>query len=219
MLPQTLESISDRHYGRRVLAVTLAGILGAGILTWFMYSLIQTGDQRLDESGRAHIIDFVRLRREETSARKDRRPERPEVDEQPPAPETPQSDSNLADNALAVSDTVLPDGLGDGLGIGGLGFDNADGDYLPIVKIAPVYPQRALYRNIAGTCAVTYTVTTTGATRDVRVLENMCVDEIFYNSSIEAAKKFKYKPRVIDGEAVEVHGVVNQFIYKLPDED
>ena len=153
-------------------ALTLAGMVlgtGAGILTGVMYSLILTGDQRLDESGRAHIIDFVRLRREETSARKDRRPERPEVDEQPPAPETPQSDSNLADNALAVSDTVLPDGLGDGLGIGGLGFDNADGDYLPIVKIAPAYPMVARNRGIEGHCLVEYTVTPAGTVKDTFV--------------------------------------------------
>ncbi len=219
MVAQVLETISDRHYGRRVLAVALAGVIGAGFLTWFMYSLILTGDRGLDESGRAHIIDFVRLKREESSERKDRRPERPPMDEQPPAPATPQSDSNLGDTTLGVTDMLLPDGLGDGLGIGGLGFDDSDGDYLPIVKIAPVYPQRALYRSITGRCAVIYTVTTTGSTRDVRVLENMCDNPIFHDSSVEAAMKFKYKPRIIDGEAVEVHGVINQFIYKLPGVD
>lgn len=216
MEAQALERISDRHYGRRLLSVALAGLIGAGFLTWFMYSLILTGDRSLDESGRAHLIDFVRLQREESSERKDRRPERPEMDEQPPAPATPQADSNAADNLLSVSDMALPDGMGDGIGIGGLGFDGSDGDYLPIVKIAPVYPQRALYRQIVGTCAVIYTVTTTGATRDVRVLENMCENAIFHDSSVEAAKKFKYKPRVIDGEPVEVHGVINRFIYELP---
>ena len=36
---------------------------------------------------------------------------------------------------------------------------------------------------------------------------------MFYRSSIEAAKRFKYKPRVIDGVAVEVHGVLNRFHY------
>ncbi|MEM1412941.1 MAG: energy transducer TonB [Pseudomonadota bacterium] len=211
-----LQTLSDRGYGRRLLTVALAGVLGAGCLTWFMSSLILSGDQALDESGRAQLIDFVRLQREEASERKDRRPERPEMDEQPPAPATPQTDSSAADNLLNVSDLALPDGMGEGIGIGGLGFDSADGDYLPIVKIAPIYPQRALLREIVGICAVAYTVTTTGATRDVRVIESMCPNPIFYNSSIEAAKKFKYRPRIIDGEAVEVHGVINRFIYELP---
>ena len=218
MHPHALDTISDRHYGWRVLAVVAAGVVGAGFLTWFMYSLILATDQRLDESGRAHIIEFVRLKREEESVRKDRRPERPQIDDQPPAPATPQMDNSQAQSTLSVSDTILPDGMGDGLGIGGLGFDSSDGEYLPIVKVAPIYPHRALLKGMQGNCVVAYTVTTNGSTRDVEVVEHMCDDRVWWKPSIEAAKKFKYKPRIIDGEAVEVHRVTNRFIYELPDE-
>ena len=218
MHPHALDSISDRHYGWRVLAVVIFGVIGAGLLTWFMYTLILAGDHTLDESGRAHIIEFVRLKREESSARKDRRPERPQIDDQPPAPATPQMDSSQAQSTLNVSDTLLPDGVGDGLGIGGLGFDSSDGEYLPIVKVAPIYPHRALVKGMTGNCVVMYTVTTNGSTRDVQVVESMCDDRVFYRPSVEAAKKFKYKPRIIDGEAVEVHRVTNRFIYELPDD-
>jgi len=216
--PHALDSISDRHYGWRVLAVVIIGVVGAGFLTWFMHMLILTGDRRLDDSGKAHIIEFVRLKREEASLRKDRRPERPQVDDQPPAPATPQLDNSQAQSTLSVSDTLLPDGVGDGLAIGGLGFDSSDGEYLPIVKIAPIYPQRALFKRIEGNCVVAYTVTTNGSTRDVRVIEHMCDDRLFWKPSEQAAKKFKYKPRIIDGEAVEVHNVTNRFIYELSDE-
>jgi len=219
MDPGVLESISDRHYGRRVLSVVLAGAVGAGLLTWFMYTLIHSSKQRLDESSRAHIIEFVRLKRQEASVSEDRRPERPEVEDQPPAPATPQLDNSAADATLNVSDTILPDGIGDGLGIGGLGFDSSDGEYLPIVKIAPIYPHRAQLKGIEGNCVVMYTVTTNGSVRDVSVIEHMCDNRIFWSPSITAAKKFKYKPRIIDGEAVEVHRVTNRFIYDLPDED
>lgn len=214
---QALDTISDRHAGRRVLAFALAGILGAGVLTWFMYTLILTGDRTLDESGRAHMIDFVRIKREEASVRKDRRPERPDLQDQPPAPATPDLDSNSSGDTLNVSDTALPQGLDGGMDIGGLGFGSSEGDYLPIVKIAPIYPQRALQRGLEGNCTVEYTVTTTGATRDVRVLEDRCDSSLWHGPSIDAAKKFKYKPRVIDGEAVEVFGVTNRFIYVIPE--
>ena len=46
----------------------------------------------------------------------------------------------------------------------------------------------------------------------------MCDDSIFHKPSIEAAEKFKYKPRIIDGEAVEVFDVTNRFIYVIPDQ-
>ena len=70
-------------------------------------------------------------------------------------------------------------------------------------------------KGLEGECVVIYTVTTNGSTRDVKVVENMCDDSVFWRASVEAAKKFKYKPRVIDGEAIEVHNVTNRFIYEL----
>ena len=36
-----------------------------------------------------------------------------------------------------------------------------------------------------------------------------------YAASVKAALKFKYKPRVVDGEAIEVAGVQNKFTYTL----
>lgn len=217
-MPQrALHELEDRHYGRRVAAFVAAGAVIAMVLTWFMHQLIHSSQQRLDESGHAHLVDFVRLKREETSTRKDRRPARPTQAQAPPAPAAPEADSSRSETTLSVSAPVIPDGLDSAVQIGGLGFDSSDGEYLPIVKIAPVYPHRGQYRGIEGECVVIFTVTTTGSTRDVRVVERECTDRMFHKPSIEAAKKFKYKPRVIDGQAVEVHGVKNRFIYELPD--
>ena len=213
-----LETINDHHYIWRVLSVVLIGCVGAGFLTWFMYTLIHSSQQELDESSRAHIIEFVRLKRQEASVSRDRRPPRPQVEEQPAAPATPQVDNSQADTVLNVSETILPNGIGGDLSIGDLGFDSSDGEYLPIVKVAPVYPHRAQFKGLEGNCVVMYTVTTNGSTRDVEVVEHMCDDKIFWAPSIAAAKKFKYKPRIIDGEPVEVHRVTNRFIYEMLDE-
>ena len=218
MHARELEIINDRHYGRRVLSMILIGAIGAGFLTWFMHTLILSSQRELDDSSRAHIIEFVRLKRPEASATRERRPPRPAIEEQPPAPATPQAESSQSDATLNVSDAVLPDGTSEGLSIGGLGFDTSDGEYLPIVKVAPFYPQRALVRGIEGNCVVMYTVTTNGSVRDVQVIEHMCDDKIFWASSIAAAKKFKYKPRIIGGEAIEVNRVTNRFIYEIANE-
>ena len=148
MHAKSLERINDHHYGKRVLALLLVGALGAGVLTWFMHVLIHSSRDELDESGRAHIIEFVRLKRQEASLRKDRRPPRPQVTDQPPLPAAPQMENSQAEASLKVSETLLPNGIGDDLGIGGLGFDTSDGEYLPIVKIAPVYPRRAVLSNL-----------------------------------------------------------------------
>lgn len=86
---------------------------------------------------------------------------------------------------------------------------------MPLVKIMPEYPSRAIQRGLEGHCTVEYAVTAMGTTRDVAVVENDCTSSLFYKSSIKAAEKFKYQPRVINGEAIEVKGVKNRFTYTL----
>jgi protein TonB len=97
--------------------------------------------------------------------------------------------------------------------IGLNGASASDGEYLPIVKVQPMYPNRAASRGIEGYCIVQYTVTTTGTTRDPVVTD--CPNKVFARASMKAALKFKYKPRVVDGVAVEVPGVRNKFTFQL----
>jgi protein TonB len=47
------------------------------------------------------------------------------------------------------------------------------------------------------------------------VIEDQCTSSLFYSASLNAALKFKYKPRIMDGEAVEVPGVQNKFTYEI----
>ena len=63
---------------------------------------------------------------------------------------------------------------------------------------------------------VEYTVTTTGETRSVTVVD--CPQEIFAEVSVKAAKKFKYKPKVVDGTPIEVPGVRNRFTFEMAKE-
>lgn len=200
----------------RVVLGSLLGVVVAGLLTWFMYILIQFSEQKIDESARVHILDFVLLKREETSTRKENRAERPDVSKAPPAPASPDADEGDADlGGIAV--TALPADTGIRIDLGGIGSGLSEGEFLPIVKVAPVYPASASSRGIEGECVVEYTVTTAGATKDIRVVEELCTYSGFKRPSIAAAEKFRYKPRIINGEPVEVVGVRNLFIYELND--
>lgn len=195
----------------RSLLTMLLAAAAALALGWFMYFLTHSSQMSLSDVDRVQMLDFVRLRREEVAERKERKPQRPEPQEIPDAPPADNSDMT-GDTTIAV--TAPNAGLGVDIGRGGIGLGTGDGEYLPIVKVAPVYPRRALQRGITGECLVTYTVTTSGTVRDVSVVEGACSDAIFERPSVEAALRFRYKPRVIDGEAVEVTGVYNRFYYE-----
>jgi protein TonB len=212
-ITETLTFQKSGNYVRLVIGI-LFGVVVTAALFWTMQYLIETADRELNEGGSTNLVDFVRLKRDESIERRQLKPKKPPPpDAPPPQPPTPQLDS-LNPNAekIAISaapvETEIEMSGGFSLGVG-------EGDYLPIVKVAPIYPQRALSRGIEGYCVVQYTVTRQGTTRDPFVIEDQCTSSLFHRASVDAALKFKYKPRVIDGAAVEVPGVQNKFTYEI----
>jgi protein TonB len=197
----------------RWLMIVVLGACAALFLAWFMDYLIQSSDMMLSDSKRVRMLDFVRLKRNESAERKDRTPERPKIQETPDVPPLPQSQADASGQQLQVS--AMPTETSVDISRAGAGFGSGEGEYLPIVKVAPIYPRRAVSRGIEGQCLVMYTVTAAGTVRDVKVIEEECDSAVFHRASVEAALRFKYKPRVIDGEAVEVHGVPNVFTYEI----
>lgn len=209
---------AENRFGLRFGLVLAVGIATSLFLTWFMYVLIQSSEMNLDESARVHMLDFVRLKRDEASQRQERKPERPQAEEAPPVPAAPRTDSSSSDMvALGIAEMPIATELN--VNADGFSFGAGEGEYLPIVKVAPLYPASASSRRIEGYCVVEYTVTTNGSTRDVQVVEDWCTYSAFQRPSVEAAEKFKYKPRIINGEPVEVTGVRNMFNYVLDKAD
>jgi len=199
----------------RLIAGIALGLTVTLALFWMMPYLIESTDRQLDKTGSSSLVDFVRLRRDETVHRRELKPRKPPTPQSPPPlPSTPQFEGlnptaqTIAIPAEPAETDIEISGTGFSLGIGG-------GDYLPIVKVAPIYPQRALSRGIEGYCVVQYTVTRRGTIRDPFVVEDQCTSSLFHRPSLQAALKFKYKPRVIDGQAVEVPGVQNKFTYVI----
>lgn len=187
------------------LAVTLALVLA-------MQALIALGNREQDESGVRYFVDFVQVDRQETVERKDRKPDKPPEPAEPPPDMSPPRTDAVEPVAESISIGAVP--ISTDIELGGVGLAGGDGDYLPIVKVAPVYPQRALARGIEGYVLVEFTVTRSGTVKDVRVIESE-PPGIFDDAAREAAAKFKYKPRVVDGQPIEVAGVQNRITFQL----
>jgi protein TonB len=212
-LVHTLE-FNDHYFYVRLAIATVAGVAIAGLLTLFMHILIEFSQQELVQGTRANFLDFVRVKRDESSQAKKLKPQRPKTQAAPPAPPTPQNNQqNMNDAVLQVSIPTASANIN--VDIGSM-ISTGDGEYLPIVKVAPSYPIKASVNNIEGSCTVEYTVTTTGATKDIKVVPEKCL-RVFTRTSIAAAKRFKYKPRIVNGEAIEVPNVRNRFEYELED--
>ena len=196
---------------RTLIGVCAAVPIALGLF-FLMNSLIDRQFEQ-DEIKAQKVAEIVVPGKEIETNRKEELPEKVEdPDEPPPDMEPLDFDTDLDMSTANMAPTVAVN-----VSINASGLSSGDGEYLPIVKVAPIYPRRAQTRGITGYCIVTYTVTTTGAIRDPYVEnESDCSPKgIFERASLKAAAKFKYKPRVVDGQAIEVAGVQNKFTYEL----
>ena len=199
----------NRNLIRFFLGALLA-IPVAGGLFFIMQYLIATAEPKIDETKARKLADILMPEREIDTNIKEVKPEKVEDPEKPPPDlELPDVEMDMDTQVAVVAPTHKVD-----VQIGTTGMATGDGEYLPIVKVAPIYPRRAQTRGVTGYCIVEYTVTTSGAIRDPKAVD--CQPPgVFEDASVKASLKFKYKPRVVDGQPIEVAGVQNKFTYEL----
>tara|TARA_B100000683_G_scaffold275940_1_gene328263 strand:- start:819 stop:1427 length:609 start_codon:yes stop_codon:yes gene_type:complete len=193
-------------------AVSAALAVPVAIALFFvMHSLVSRDFKQEDVKARK-IADIVVPDKTIETNLTEVKPEKPDDPEEPPPELEPiQFDTQLDMNVANTAPTT-----GINLNLNASGMSSGDGEYLPIVKVAPIYPRRAQTRGLSGYCIVEYTVTKTGSIRDPFPVD--CQPKgIFERASLKASEKFKYKPRVVDGEPIEVAGVQNKFTYELED--
>lgn len=106
-------------------------------------------------------------------------------------------------------------GLGEGSGLGsGFGDGLGGGDYLPIVQVPPVYPPSALQQRIEGWVLVEFTIGTEGQVKNPRVVAAEPVN-VFEQSALDAVQRFRFRPRLMGSQPVEVTGVQNRIRFRL----
>jgi len=190
----------------------VTGVVVTFCLLWVMQVLIATGKKALVDEAEFTLGDFIRVKVDEVVRQDEDDPEPPPEVEEPP-PEVPEVAADNLDTSQALSMGGPNGQLNFNLAGGRIGL--GDGDFLPIVKVAPIYPRRAQTRGLEGQCLIEFTVTSTGTTKDAFVVE--CTSSLFKKASVNAALKFKYKPRVVDGVAMDVPGVQHIITFKLED--
>ncbi len=188
----------------------VSGIVVTFALLWLMQFLIATGKEALSEKVDFRIMDFIRVKQEELVEQKDRKPPKPpDVEDKPPEVPPPQMDS-MDPNAPRVNLGRVSVNLS--MEMGGTDFA-VDGEYLPIVRVEPMYPRRAQTRGIEGYCDMEFTVMKTGEVTNAVATE--CSSSVFKNASTKAVLKWKYKPRVVNGEPIDSPGVRTRLTYQF----
>lgn len=198
---------------RYVIAIVSGVAVTFGLL-FLMQFLIETGESALTDPQKRYFLDFVRVKKQEIVNVEEPKPEKPPKPQQPPPDTPPPSQDDIDPNAPAIN--VRPPSSSTDVSISGPGtLSYTDGEYLPIVRVAPIYPSRALSRGIEGYVDLEFTVTTAGTVKDPVVTYS--TSSLFNRAAMRAVLKFKYKPRVVDGQPVEVPGVKTRIRFELED--
>lgn len=190
--------------------VIISAVLAVGVtlsLFYLMHYLVSNTNQNLGNRGRTVDISFREVKLEDEIQQKDRRkPEEPPPPKEPPPPPEMQVE-DVTQPVSPLPDLQTPNldvpFSGSGAFLGGLrtGEGAQEGDLIPLVRIQPQYPRRAALAGIEGWVQVQFTITATGSVTDPKVIDSK-PPRIFDREAIRAILKWKFKPRVVNGQPV-----------------
>ncbi|MCP3429096.1 energy transducer TonB [Opacimonas viscosa] len=193
-------------------------LLGAGIaFTLFvvMAKLIENTNRPAEEVPPTPVIDIVMSEPDEDTQTRNRvPPPPPPPPQQPPKmqptePEPAEPDANGFSLNIPGVDTG-----GANINLSGVGNMRRDGDATPIVRIEPKYPVQAARDGKEGYVILSFTINEVGGVTDVVVLEAN-PKRIFDREAKRALRKWKYKPKIVEGKPQKQFNMQVQLDFKL----
>lgn len=193
-------------------------LLGAAItfsLFAFMAFLVSSGDRNKEEAQDNIIVD-VNTTPPKSSAETRKRipPPPPPPPKAPPKQQAPEPETSNDSNGLQFNmPGVQLAGASTGLSAPGAGFAR-DGDATPIVRIEPKYPVQAARDGKEGWVKLSFTINEIGGVDDVEIIEAK-PKRLFNRAAKRALKRWKYKPKVVDGKPMKQTGLTVQLDFKM----
>lgn len=193
---------------------TSTAVIGGAAMTFAAFAFMQyliSGEQRAPVKPGGDIIVEIFQAPEDSKVRHIQKIQPP-----PPMPKVPQKAPPLdtsADPVLAISD-FTPVTIDDFGGDINNTINRPTGDATPIVRINPKYPTTAARDGIEGWAQLSFSISPTGEVIDPVVI-NAEPKRTFDREAIRAIKRWKYRPKVIEGVAQLQTGQTVQLDFKL----
>jgi len=182
-------------------------------VTCTIFFIIQTlisQASELNKSNKApNFIEFIRIKQDDSlQERKRTIPDKPPTPKRPPQPQVeidvskPPPTANLD---FDMPDFSLPTDFS-GAFMGNLeSMGTGTSQLIPIVKVAPRCPREAQISGIDGSVTLLLNVNSNGRVSTIQV-KSAKPTRIFNSEAIKAVKRWQFKPKTIDGIAVDQKG-------------
>ena len=202
---------------RLFLALPLAGALGLALFS-FMAWMVDNGHQRSPDNSETLSFNMVMVEQEQEAQRRQRAvPETPEMPEPPPEAKTSQSQAEVTPlNSMSSLPSLDLNTSVDGLAINAPTFSDfgSNQQALPLYRVEPRYPAKALKRGAEGHVIMSFTIDETGRPIDIQVTDAN-PRRMFEREAMRALKKWKYQPKDVDGKAIAQVGQTVKLEFKL----
>eukprot|EP01093_Parvamoeba_rugata_P007593 TRINITY_DN2228_c0_g4_i1.p1 TRINITY_DN2228_c0_g4~~TRINITY_DN2228_c0_g4_i1.p1 ORF type:complete len:190 (-),score=54.69 TRINITY_DN2228_c0_g4_i1:932-1501(-) len=182
---------------------TSTAIIGGAAMTFAAFAFMQyliSGEQRAPSfNGENFVVEIFQVPEDSKVQHKQTLP-----------PRTPPStDTNIV--TTAITPDISIDKIGSDIQTN---LQRPTGDATPIVRINPKYPPIAARDGIEGWVQLSFNVSQTGEVIDAQVTDAE-PKRIFDREALRAIKRWKYRPKVIDGVAQIQTGQSVQLDFKL----
>ena len=207
--------------GRVLLSALISFVVVIGLFL-LMNSLINAVSDQEDKE--IIKIEVAYVDEEKKVQRKERRvPKKPPPPKEPPPPQQQQEQQKQKVVTAIVNiqidnlDTSLD---GQGIYIGGLGAQQGDfsgfgdGDAIPTYSPKPNYPQQANLKGITGFVRFKFDIGADGSPSNISIIEEK-PRGVFRKEGKKAIRKWKFKPRIVNGQPVIQRGMSYKLVFEL----
>lgn len=181
----------------KISGFTIAGAIMALVLFVIMSKLAES-ESSFVEPKPTITVNVNNVKAEDPTKEKVKPlPEPPRIKPMPPQvkPDLAQNDS--LDFGLQGIDVVVPGTQFNKIGLNG----PQNNDATPIFRVEPKYPVKAASNAIEGWVSLSFSIDKLGRVFDVSVIDAKPKRQ-FESAARRALKKWKYKPKLVDGKAV-----------------
>ena len=193
---------------------TSTAVLGGAVMTFIAFAFMQyliSGEQRAPiKLGDDITVEIFQAPEDKQTTHIKRIPP-PPTPKMPPKAPPRVTPSNEPITAISTAPPIVIDGFGNDMK---QTLTRPTGDASPIVRINPKYPTSAARDGIEGWVQLSFNISPTGEVIDATVV-NAKPKRIFDREALRAIKRWKYRPKIIEGVAQLQTGQTVQLDFKL----
>ena len=176
---------------------------------FIIQGIISQGSGLEKRAGNPNFVDFIRVKEDDTlQERKRTIPDKPPTPKRPPQPQI-ELDVNkpppVAKLDFEMPDFSLPTDFSGAFLSNLESMGSGISQLIPIVKVAPRCPREAQINGINGSVKMLLNVSNTGRVNRVTI-QSFEPSRVFNSEAIKAVKRWQFKPKTIDGIAVDQKG-------------